>query len=415
MKQIAPPERRTKKDLLATLAIVIVVAVIVAGVWFSSQQRKVDHHVADMPLSATKNEGELPSKLSTTWTAPTDSNELIATGGGVLQVQGTRASMLDVGDGTEAWHYDQQREICGAVHPSRWKEVGLVFRGPKGCGEVIGFSASTGQYAHTRDALAPENVVPLSGERRAGTLSSERVELWRDDLVRTVEAGRQEAPHQPDQQKYTECRFTSALAGDQILATAQTCPDKPKKLIRLLKATPEDSEEPESLHEFTVPAGAELVAVNAEEAAIYIPGKGNRSARLQFLHIDGTYSNANVPDAEGFSSGRAAVGVDHELHQPLTHMAGQANTWFDGERLHIFPKADLHNHRIVEEALGLGAMHRGMLLVPVREGIAIVEPFSGKTLRTIAVDRGDYSGRVTVGVSGGRIIEQRADTLVGLK
>ena len=64
--------------------------------------------------------------------------------------------------------------------------------------------------------------------------------------------------------------------------------------------------------------------------------------------------------------------------------------------------------------MGVGAMYGNALLVPVKEGIAVVNPRNGQTERVITVDRGGYAGPVTVGVSNGHIVEQRGTELVGL-
>ena len=420
MKFLPPPEQRTRKDLLVTGCILIAIIVMVAGTWLTSQQQKVDHQVADQPLLDAKSvsttgapASELPNTLRTAWTGTDESSQFIAADGGVVSVQGTRVSMLDASSGKEVWHYDQHRQICGLSQPEKWSTLVVTFRGPKGCGEAISFDIATGQYAYTRDALAPEDVETLQGNNRAGTLSPGRVELWRSDLVRTVEVGQQEAPHQPDQQSNLECRFTSALMHDNLLVTAQQCSDPNKKLIRFLKATPEKSDAPETIHEFTVPAGAELIGVSGEQAAIYIPAGEQEGSRIQVLDESGTFHTIPTPEAKGFPE-EASVGVEKELHQPRTYTQGLLHTWFDGQRLTIFNLNNLNTFQHVESAIGTGALYEGSLLVPVREGIAEVDPGSGKTQRTIRVDRSGYTGEVSLRVSRGQIVEQRGTQLVGL-
>lgn len=420
MKFLPPPEQRTRTDLLVAGCILLAVIVIVAGTWLTSQQHKVDHQVAERPLPDAKSVTAagsqvtaLPDELHTSWTGTDESSRLIAADGGVVSVQGTRVSMLDASSGKEVWHYDQHRQICGLSQPEKWSTLVVTFRGPKGCGEAISFDIATGQYAYTRDALAAEDVETLQGNNRAGTLSPQRVELWRSDLVRTVEVGQQEAPHQPDQQSHTECRFTSALTHDDLLVTAQNCGDPNKKLIRFLKATPEESDAPETIHEFTVPAGAELIGVSGDQAAIYIPASEQDGSRIQILDESGTFHTIPTPEAKGFPE-EASVGVEKDLHQPRTYTQGLLHTWFDGQRLTIFNLNNLNTFQHVESAIGTGVLNEGSLLVPVPEGIAEVDPASGKTQRTIRVDRGGYTGEVTLRVSHGQIVEQRGTQLVGL-
>lgn len=426
MSWIPRPERRTTRDRIAAGALVCATALFVGGTAVTSQQAKVDRSVAaapephkstatNTPDSTTQHFAALPDALSTAWQAPQPSGQdPLPTNYGIMRIDGTRATMLDTASGNERWHYDQQRRICGATQPEGWKRLALVFSGPKGCGEAIGFDPATGHYGRTRDALAASEVMVFNGENRAGTISPERVELWREDLVRTVEVGHQEAPAQPNSQVRLECRFTSALVSEELLATVQHCDDPSKKLVRLLRPAPEESDKPEMIHEFTVPAGSELIAISATEAAIYAPATADSPPRIQTLHTDGVFKSVNVPEAPDFPQ-RAMVGVDKHLAQPQTYRKDDVQTWFDGARLYLFDAATLEKHSVVEGAVGTGAMWGKTLLVPTRQGIVEVDPSTGQQLRTVRVDRGGYEGPVTVYVAGGSLVERRGDTLVGLR
>lgn len=420
-----PAERRTRTDFAILAALVVLTLVVIAGAWFTSQQREVDHSLSDQSsagelLADSKSTGSLgldpsrlPGQLAEKWHSTSDSSDFIAVRGGIVRTDGQTLSMLNAETGEEVWHYSQQRPICSVSQPERWDTVVATFRGPKGCGEAISFDVATGQYAYTRDALASDSVETLQGNNRAGTISPQRVEIWRSDLVRTVEVGYQEAPHQPGQQEHLECNFTSALTADDILVTAQHCPDQSKKLIRFLKATPESSDEPESIHEFTVPSGAELVATSGDEAAIYIPPNNAEPARIQILEKSGQFHNQAAPVAPAYVEG-GEVGVEQKTHQPRIHTESSVQSWFDGQRLTIFNLADLQKIARVEGAKGTGAMFGGSMLVPVQEGIAVVNPTNGQVTHTITVDRGGYAGDVDLRVSGGKIVEKRGEEIVGL-
>lgn len=65
--------------------------------------------------------------------------------------------------------------------------------------------------------------------------------------------------------------------------------------------------------------------------------------------------------------------------------------------------------------MGTGVAAGGRLLVPVVEGIAVVNWETGETENTIPVDRGDHVGMVTLGVAGETVVEKRGDRLYGLR
>ena len=54
------------------------------------------------------------------------------------------------------------------------------------------------------------------------------------------------------------------------------------------------------------------------------------------------------------------------------------------------------------------------LLVPVAGAVSVRDPVSGRELRRIPVDRGDYTGVVSLRVLGPYVIEQRGDEVVTL-
>lgn len=429
------PEQRSRRDLIAVVLIALALVVTILGVWAFSQAGSVERELAAQPLSespqpaGSKNDpSTIPASVKPLWDRPNTTGLLVTAKGGVLAVEGRKATMFAAKDGREVWSYTRDRDICGAA--SDWDRIILVFRSPKGCGEAVSFDASTGQYAHTRDAIAAENVDMFTSNSNVGTISPTRIELWRSDLVRTVEVGKQEAPPQANQQPNTECAFTSALMRQDLLATSQKCPGRDQRLVRLLKTTPKRNDTPEKYHQFTVPAGAEVVAVSKDKAVIYIHGNGVRAAskddqqgsRFQILSEDGKFSQVPADPSrmygqhqDGANAGEVSYGGSVPgVLQPYAADLPHHITWWDGERLIAFHPTTLEPLLTVQGAIGTGDDMGGRALVPVKNGIAVVNWDNGQLERTIPVDRAGYQGPVVLKVTDGKIVEKRGDTTVVL-
>lgn len=423
------PERRSRTDIIATAVIVAGLALGGAGVWLGSDAHSVQHHVADgEPKEIATSSEELPRDVRQLWTAKTQGEDLVADRGGVVAIEGTKVKMLEMNSGQQRWSYDKGEDVCTVMRG--WDKTTMVFRGPKGCGQAVSLDSSTGQYWSTRDALAPDEVNAINGEDIIGTVSGSRVELWRSDLVRTVEVGKPFTPVKVGKQEYTKCTFTSAATAGHLLATMQACPKKNgrdddgansathkaesgKKIVRLLNTTPEDSDAPETWHTFRVPAGSELVAASEYRAAIAIPPQEKKAGRIQVLSKEGDFHNFSVD--VGTEIPDRASRNNTALYRPQVVRTKAMTGWFNGRALVALNPETLRPMWSLPDALGAGVAVRDKVAVPIRnKGIAIVNPTTGKVERTIAVDRDGYEGPVELALSGRAFVEKRGDQLVGL-
>lgn len=426
---VPPPERRTRTDLTVTAGLTVAALALVGGTWLFSDARGTGHTVAapgDAVAPVSSADLPVPASVTETWRTTTDP----ATGPGpltldgvVVRTDGGRVSGLDAVDGHEVWSYSRDRELCGVT--GGWSRIVTVYRGPKGCGDATSLDVATGHYADTRSALADGDVRTFRSLDHVGLLGPDRVELWRSDLVRTVEVGHQETPVDPEAQPTDGCRFSSALTRKKVLAVAMGCPGDTDgdRTVSLLNADPEDAGEPETTHDFTVPAGSELVAVGQDAALVYVPGDGVRAvdpddttgSRFQVLRTDGSYDQYPADPAPLLdpAARENAGGSADTLFSPQTSDLPHHMTWFDGERVVAFGPSDL-SPRFSVPALGTGAAMGDRLLLPVADGIAVVDWSDGRTEKVLPVDRGDWSGPVTLQVQGDVVVEQRGGTLVGL-
>ncbi|KAB1504154.1 hypothetical protein F7230_03435 [Corynebacterium sp. 320] len=404
------PESRSTRDVVAVCAIVLAVVLVAVSAYFSSDARRVQHHPADSRIAASElsklPEGFVPDTLHEVWRSPNVASRLSVDEGGVLIQHDDRSvTVKHVATGEDAWSYTAAHDVCGSA--MAWNVTVLLMRSAKGCGDAVSFKTATGQYHSTRSALASEDVRVQQSNDNVGTVSDRRVELWRKDLVRTVEVGQVEAPTQPHKQAHAECGMASALWRKEFLAVLQSCAEENRSVLRAMTTTPEESSEPEEDESWDLPLGSQLVAVAQDRVAAYMHGDDGRPVVKVYRADTDTVDTFPVQPsglAEAAGDGFSPVTADLPHHM----------TWWDGERLVGFDPSTLRPVWHVEGALGTGGAMGGRVLVPVPAGIAVVNWHSGEVERTIPVDRQGYSGPVTLKVAGKFVVEQRGQETVVL-
>lgn len=408
------PLQRSKRDLIAVAALTTAAIVGVGTVWATAPVR---HSELTPATQAYSNNGALatvPTALHERWRAsnpavPSLHRPIIAEGL-VITAEGGKVTALNPASGEAIWTYERDLEACslGAAFGS----VVVTYRNAAGCGDVTQIDAKTGTYRATRSAPSREDVLPISSNDRVGTVSAERLELWRSDLVRTVEYGDKIAKQEPNLQPHEECVISSALTRKELLAVVETCPDQPNNsMLRFQAATPEDSRKPKIKADVAVPgADAQTIAIGQTLASVYVPGtpprlisydeQGKEKSRLDVKesplvkeHLENNRDEAFAPET---------ADLPHHM------------TWFDGQRLYLLNPASLAAEVIFEGALGTGVAVGEKILFPIQGGIAVGNWSSGQIEATIPVDRGGYTGRVSIAVAGTTVVEKRGDVVVGL-
>lgn len=401
-----PPLRRTRGDFIATGVIAAVCVVALLSAFFSAPIRQDHLSPAAEELTDAGTLAVVPEALTESFTLPDTSPQarpLIVKGVIVTYNDGTITGTSP--DGTTQWTYKRSAELCGMA--SAWGKVVAVYRTNIGCGDVVGINALTGQYANTRSAISPNRATVFSSNDRVGTIGSDgnlsRAEIWRSDLVRTVEYGDVEAPQEPEMQPHPGCTLTSALTRTELLAITETCEDG--TWLRFQDTTPEDSRKPEMHESVSIPEGSYLVAISQDAAAVHDPASSTVTSYSQ----DGAQlSRAEVPASNLLADSPTGVVVPQTADLPH-HM-----TYFDGANLMLLDPSNLEVRTIYQSALGTGVGIADRLLYPTADGITIADWNSPETERTIPVDRGGYRGPVAVGSAGPTFVEKRGDTVVVL-
>ncbi|MFD4366338.1 hypothetical protein [Rhodococcus sp. NPDC058521] len=402
------PERRTRVDLIVAAAIVIVLVVVAAVVWFRSDARGTTSVTNETPPEAAETVLTVPETLEPVWEATSSATDtpVVAAKAVVVTADGGTVIGRDRTTGDEVWRYERDIDLCGAV--AAWDEVVAVYRDDRGCSQVTALAGGTGVLEAQRNSDADQAVAVSNGGTYVVSRGDSRMELWRSDLVRTVEYGRVDAPINPNKQPRSGCVLRDAATSSSRTAVLERCPGEQADRLTILSPAPEDGQEPEEygssvLADLDVDAGgARILAVEGDTTAVYLPAGATAGDRI------GVYGG----DGEEVSVTPLPRPVGPEV---LTSSTPEGLTWWTGTEVMRLNQTDLHPDWAFVGAIGPGAAMGSNFLVPVPTGIAVLDGATGRPLRTIPVDRGDYEGPVTTSVVGDVILEQRGDTVVALR
>nr|VDG62560.1 Uncharacterised protein [Streptococcus thermophilus] len=398
------PLRRTRGDLIATAVIAAVCVLLLLIAYFTAPIRQDELAPAAEEFPDAGILANVPNGLAESFTLPDASpspKPLVVNGLVVTYADNTITATSPEGE-TE-WTYKRGPELCGMSNA--WGNIVAVYRTKIGCGDVVSIKASTGQYVDTRSAISPEQVAVIASNDRVGTVGNNgisRVELWRSDMVRTVEYGELEAPQEPETQPNPGCTLTSALTRTELLAVTERCEDG--TWLRFQKTTPEDSRKPEMHESVSIPEGAYLVAISQDAAAVHDPA----TSKVTSYDKDGAeLASASVPESNLLAD--SPIGVADVQTADLPHHM----SYFDGNNLLLLDPATLAVSTVYQGALGTGVAIGGRLLYPSSDGIAVADWDNEKVENVIPVDRGGFTGPVAVASAGPTIVEKRgADVVV---
>lgn len=398
------PERRTRLDVAVAAIIAIVVAVAATVIWIRSDARGTTSVTADVPAPEASTALSVPETLNEIWRAdsPVTTAPIVA-GGAVATADGGTVTGRDRLTGDELWRYQRDMPLCGAI--GAWNTVVAVYRDQRGCSQVTQLDGATGERKAQRSSDA-DDVVTLSYD---GTYvvsrGSERMEMWRSDLVRTLEFGRVDAPINPGKQPRTGCELSSAAAGGTRVSVLMHCPGEAGDRLSVLDAVPNDNQEPKEFGSSLIGAagapGTRLIAASGDRTAVYLPPGPTSGPRIAVY--DGTGSEiASYPLAGPVSPDATAA------------RNGSVFTWWTGTELIALSTSELAPRWTMSGAVGPGAIMAGSLLVPVTDGIAVLDPATGAEQRRIPVTRDAAAAPIATAVVGDVVLEQRGDEVVAL-
>ncbi|OZC66008.1 hypothetical protein CH276_08680 [Rhodococcus sp. 06-470-2] len=410
------PERRTRTDLVVAAVIAVVVVVAASIAWFTGDARGTTSIPAEEPLPRAEPAAAVPTTLTELWRAPsaaTDSTRTpfpVVTGSTVVTADGGAVLGRDPRSGEQSWSYTRDLPLCSVV--ASWNTAVAVYRDGRGCSQVTELDGATGDRKAQRTSDADDAVRLSSDGTYVTSRGDTRMELWRSDLVRTLEYGRVDAPVNPGSQPRTGCTLLSSASTNSRTAVLEQCPGEPAARLSLINPAPKDASEPEEygsavvpelVPESDTPTAGRIIAITGSVVALWIPANNGAPDRV------GLYDDAAARTSEFALPG----GSSPTPNFPATK-AGSVLTWFTGAGVQAFDPDNLGPLWTVPGALGNGAVMAGRLLVPVPDGISVVDLVTGVSTADIPVDRGDYDGPIQISVIGDVVVEQRGSDVVAL-
>ena len=111
------PERRTKGDVVAAVAIAAVVAIVAALIWWTSDARATISRPAATPAPNLTPAKVVPGSLRQLWTAPSPKTTApVVVGGNVIAGNGREVEGRDPITGEARWSYARDLELCGVTY-----------------------------------------------------------------------------------------------------------------------------------------------------------------------------------------------------------------------------------------------------------------------------------------------------------
>ncbi|GAD86748.1 hypothetical protein FEK33_08440 [Nocardia asteroides NBRC 15531] len=408
------PERRTRADIFAAVAIAVTLVVAAIVVWARADATGTDSVTASTPPSTVTAATQLPATLNELWHAGDAASTRALTAGNVV-VTGDAGTVSgrDPRSGEQLWWYRRDMPLCAVE--SQFGTVIATYRDQRGCSQTTMLAADTGQREVARSSYMDDAITVTGDGTYLLALGPERLEMWRSDLVRTLEYGYLDAPVNPNTQPRSGCALHSAASSSTRLAVLERCPDDPTARLTVLNPAPKESTNPEEYGSRVLTApGADapevrVIAVSENKVAVYYPP------------TPATATEPGLPARLAVYDGTGNEIAEHRLAAPWNERTttvarlGSSVYVFTGDSLIALSASTLQPAWTVPNVLGTPALMAGRLLVPVADGMLAVDSATGATVARIPVQRSDYDGgTISTAVLGNTVFERRGGQLYAL-
>ncbi|MFT3661407.1 MAG: hypothetical protein QM809_08390 [Gordonia sp. (in: high G+C Gram-positive bacteria)] len=414
MARIAP-ERRTRLDLVITAVVVVAVLIVALVLWLTSPARNTDLSTASSDPEAPLPTESLPDAFVELWRAPSPATEVPSVGRATIMTgDGGTVRGLDPETGAELWHYRRDLPLCAAVAawPGGENSALAVYRTGRGCSDVTALDADTGRRRANRTGDADAEIT-LSYDRTFALAAGEtRLETWGTNLVRGIEYGRVDAPVNPGvAPTRSACVLFSAASGGDRVAVIERCARDAGYRLSVFSATLDNDEKirewgSKLITESTTGPAPVVVSTTGSTVAVYDggadPGSSRREPTIRIFDTGAQQSSVHTVAGDvGAPAGS----------RPLT--SSNLTTYWTGKSTVVLDAVTGSPTVQITDTIGPGEV-ASALLIPVVGAISVRDPATGHELRRIPVDRGGYTGMVSLRTLGPYVVEQRGDEIVVL-
>ncbi len=408
---LPPPERRRRADVVVAVGLTVAVAVAWTVLWATSPHHGTVSTPAAAAVPPPPAAEAVPSGFTAAWRAASAATPgPVVAGPVVVTGDGDAVAGRDALTGEVRWTYTRDIPLCtvGAGFPDHDGGRALaLYRNGTWCSELTSLHPDTG----TRDRQRNPDVHPgtrlLDGGSLVTATGPTYLEVFRSDLVRTVEYGDVPTPRQVGRQPRPGCESTGFAATSGRVAVLQRCPNEATDRLTVL--IPDGAEADKPQEEFSVPmpaSNATLVAVSEDRVAVALPDPprlevlDRSGAQVGLIGLDVPAADVARPPVTGVP---VVTGDDAHLY------------WWTGSRTVALDSLDLTPDWTLPGTLGPAVDYADGLLVPVPAGLAVISPATGRTEQTLPVARADTRAGVVPAVSGETVLEQRGTDLVALR
>ncbi|WP_051400276.1 Rv3212 family protein [Haloechinothrix halophila] len=407
------------------IAVILTLAVVGAGllIWLTSDSRATHAETADGAPTPPAAPSEVPDGLEEVWRAPSAATPRPVTdGASVVTGDGGAVIGRDPLTGRERWRYERDRELC-TVSDAWSTAMALYARHSAAgnwCSEVTQLDMGTGERTAQRNGNAELGTQLIDDGSHAVTTGKNLLNVWSQNLVRTMEYGEVPAPVEPGRQPRPGCDYGSVAVSSGKIGVIERCDDDATDRLTVFGTTNTVDGETKS----DQPKVFFTTLLDSENARVVALVDRHESAESDYL-VAVAFGDAKklaVYDADGNKTAQyaldlpaAALTSDPEGRVEPIARTGSGLYWSTGASTIALDAGDLRPRWTLHGTTGTGTMFAGELVLPVRGGLAVIDEKSGEVERTLFVERGDHDGPTRLATAGPVLLEQRGATLVALR